>query len=155
MHELVNGMMNHTLEIRVPQALLPGGTGNSFLHDLDCCTTEAVLNRLIDDEIRSIDLFEITVEGKKRYGFNIIAWGMASSANVLAKSLRMLGRRRYDIATVFKLIRNRKYHAAMEWDDGNLEDNFTFAALCNTIHTGEGMKIAPKAPKDDGKLDLL
>jgi len=155
MHELVNGMMNHTLEIRVPQALLPGGTGNSFLHDLDCCTTEAVLNRLIDDEIRSIDLFEITVEGKKRYGFNIIAWGMASSANVLAKSLRMLGRRRYDIATVFKLIRNRKYNAAMEWDDGNLEDNFTFAALCNTIHTGEGMKIAPKAPKDDGKLDLL
>jgi diacylglycerol kinase family enzyme len=65
MHELVNGMMNHTVEIRAPLALLRGETGNSFLYGLDCCTTEAVLNRLIDDEIRSIDLFEITVEGKK------------------------------------------------------------------------------------------
>ena len=31
MHELVNGMMNHTLEMRFPLALLPGETGNSFL----------------------------------------------------------------------------------------------------------------------------
>ena len=155
MHELVNGMMTRPPEKQVPLALLPGGTGNSFLYDLDCRTTEAVLNRVIDNEIRSIDIFEITVAGKKRYGFNIVAWGMASSANVLAESLRLLGRRRYDIATVIKLIRNRKYHAVMEWDGGTLEDDFTFAALCNTVHTGEGMKIAPKALIDDGKLDLL
>ncbi len=155
MHELVNGMMNRPEEERVPLALLPGGTGNSFLYDLDCLTTETVLNRLIDDKIRSIDLFEITVAGKTRYGFNIVAWGMASSANVLAESLRILGRRRYDIATVIKVFRNRKYHARLEWDGGSLEDDFTFASLCNTVHTGEGMKIAPKARIDDGKLDLL
>lgn len=65
MHELVNGMMSHTVEMRAPLALLSEETGNSFLCDLDCCTTEAVLNRLVDDEIRSIDLFEITLEGKK------------------------------------------------------------------------------------------
>lgn len=43
----------------------------------------------------------------------------------------------------------------MKRDDGNLEDNFTFAALCNSIHPEEGMKIASKALMDDSKLDLL
>lgn len=155
MHELVNGMMRRAPENRVPLALLPGGTGNSFLYDLDCGETESALNRLIEPNQRSIDLFEITVEGKKRYGFNIVAWGMASAANVLAESLRALGRRRYDIATVIKVLRNRKYRARLESDGETLDGDFTFVALCNTVHTGEGMKIAPKADMADGKLDLI
>lgn len=155
MHELVNGMMRRSPESRVPLALLPGGTGNSFLYDLDCRKTETVLNRLIEQTQRSIDLFEITVGGKKRYGFNIVAWGMASAANELAESLRALGRRRYDIATVIKVLRNRKYRARLESDGETLDGDFTFVALCNTVHTGEGMRIAPRADIADGKLDLI
>ena len=30
-----------------------------------------------------------------------------------------------------------------------------FAVLCNTIHTGKGMKIAPKAKLNDGLIDLV
>ena len=30
-----------------------------------------------------------------------------------------------------------------------------FAVLCNTIHTGKGMKIAPKAKLNDGLMDLV
>jgi YegS/Rv2252/BmrU family lipid kinase len=155
MHELVNGMMKRAPESRVPLALLPGGTGNSFLYDLDCRNTETVLNRLIEQTQRSIDLFEITVAGKKRYGFNIVAWGMASAANELAESLRVLGRRRYDIATFVKVLGNRKYRARLESDGETIDGGFAFVTLCNTVHTGEGMRIAPKADIADGKLDLI
>jgi diacylglycerol kinase (ATP) len=155
MHEMVNGMMRRAAEHRVPLTLLPGGTGNSFLRDVDCLKPETVLERLVGRASRSIDLFEITVDSVQHYGFNIVGWGAASSANQLAESLRFLGRRRYDIATVFQVLRNRRYHATLESDGETIESEFTFVTLSNTVHTGEGMKLAPKALLDDGKLDLI
>jgi len=155
MHELVNGMMRRAAADRVPLTLLPGGTGNSFLRDLDCLNHETVLERLVNEARRFIDLFEITVDGVQRYGFNIVGWGLVSSANQLAEYLRFLGRRRYDVAAVFKVLRNRRYRATLEWDGKIMEGEFTFVALLNTIYTGEGMKLAPQALLDDGKLDLV
>ena len=155
MHELVNGLMRRNPEARVPLTLLPGGTGNSFLQDLDCLDPEKVLSRTVDQATRHIDLFEVTIGETTRYGFNVVGWGLMSSANQLAESMRWLGRRRYDVAALVHLFINRRYHATLEVDGETIEDEFTLLAASNTIHTGEGMMLAPNAALDDGKLDLL
>ena len=155
MHELVNGLMRREPEARVPLTLLPGGTGNSFLRDLDCLDPAKVLSRMVDQTSRRIDLFRVTIGNTKRYGFNIVGWGLMSSANQLAESMRWLGRRRYDVAALVHLFINRRYRATLDVDGETIEDEFTLLAASNTIHTGEGMMLAPKAALDDGKLDLL
>ncbi|MCH1506974.1 diacylglycerol kinase family lipid kinase [Verrucomicrobiales bacterium] len=155
MHELVNGLMNRNAESRVLLTLLPGGTGNSFLQDLSCLDPAEVLSRMMGQTSRFVDLFEVTIGGTTRYGFNIVGWGLMSSANQLAESMRWLGRRRYDVAALAHLFINRRYPATLKVDGETIEDEFTLLAACNTIHTGEGMMLAPKAVLDDGKLDLL
>ena len=155
MHELVNGLMNCSPEERVPLTLLPGGTGNSFLRDLDCLNPTEVLARMVGQTSRSIDLFEVTAGGTTRYGFNIVGWALLSSANQLAESMRWLGSRRYDVAALIHLFINRRYRATLEVDGETINDEFTLLAACNTIHTGEGMQLAPKAVLNDGKLDLI
>lgn len=155
MHELVNGMMRRDPASRIPLTLLPGGTGNAFLRDLNCLEPAKVLERIVGDARRFIDLFAVTVGGRKRYGFNIVGWGLFSSGNRLAESLRVLGRRRYDIAGLLQVMRNRRFSAMLEADGKTLEGGFTLVVVSNTMHTGEGMKLAPRAKLDDGKLDLI
>ncbi len=156
MHEMVNGMMQREETERVPLTLLPGGTGNSFLRDVECLDVQSVLQRIVSGARRSIDLLEVTVdEGRRYHGFNIVGWGLVSSANELAESLRILGRRRYDVATVLQLLRNRAYKARLEFDEEIVEGRFTMVSLSNTVHTGAGMRLAPEARLDDGQLDLI
>jgi diacylglycerol kinase (ATP) len=49
---------------------------------------------------------------------------------------------------------NRRYRATLKVDGETIEDDYTLLAACNTVHTGQGMKLAPKAVLNDGKLDL-
>jgi YegS/Rv2252/BmrU family lipid kinase len=156
MHELVNGMMHRQPETRVPLTLLPGGTGNAFLRDLECLDPKTVLDRIAANARQSIDLFEVTVAGHKHYGFNIVGWGLFSAANQLAESLRKLGRRRYDIAALLRMVQNRRYRGTLEIDgEETVEGGFSMLTASNTVHTGEGTRLAPKAQLDDGKLDLI
>lgn len=156
MHELVNGLMHRPPETRVPLSLLAGGTGNAFLRDLDCLDPNTVLEHIAADSRRSIDLFEVTVAGRKHYGFNIIGWGLFSAANQLAESLRKLGRRRYDVAALLRMFQNRRYRGTLEMDgEETVEGGFSMLTASNTIYTGEGTRLAPNARLDDGKLDLI
>ena len=36
MHEIINGMLKRPDKRQLPIGLVTGGTGNSFMHDLDC-----------------------------------------------------------------------------------------------------------------------
>jgi diacylglycerol kinase (ATP) len=155
MHEIINGLMKRGDGPNVPLSLLPGGTGNSFLRDLGLLDPKSVLERIVANERRFIDLFEVVTGDCRRYGFNIVGWGLFSAANKMAESLRFFGKRRYDIAALVGILINRQYRGELEFDGKSLEGGFTLLAASNTIHTGEGLPIAPEAKLDDGKLDLL
>lgn len=156
MHELVNGMMARPKALRAPLALLPGGTGNSLLRDLEGLEVANMVDRVIKGETSPMDLFTLNVGGRHHFGFNIVGWGMVSSANQLAESMRLLGRRRYDVASVVELLRRRRFEARLQLgEDEVVEGAFTLVACCNTVHTGEGMRLAPRAKLCDGLLDVL
>jgi len=155
MHEIINGIMTRKDGKRLPVGLITGGTGNSFMHDLDCLDPQVAAKRILTSRIRKIDIFKADANGKIYYGFNIIGWGMPTDINLLSEKMRWLGGQRYNVASIIEAIRHKKRLARVIIDGQTIVADFGFVIGCNTIHTGKAMKMAPLARLDDGLLDLI
>ncbi len=155
MHEVINGVMTRKDGQKIPIGLITGGTGNSFMHDLDCLDPVNAAKRIVTGRRRPIDIFRCDADGIIYYGFNIVGWGIPTDANNLAEKLRWLGPQRYNVASILEVIRHRKRFARIEIDGNTIGADFGFVMGCNTIHTGKGMQMAPLARLDDGLIDLI
>jgi len=155
MHEVINGIMTRKDSQRIPIGLITGGTGNSFMHDMDCLDPVNAAKRIVTGRRRPIDIFRCNADGVVHYGFNLVGWGIPTDANNLAEKLRWMRGQRYNVASIIEVIRNRKRFARVEIDGNMIGADFGFIIGCNTIHIGKGMQIAPLARLDDGMIDLL
>jgi len=155
MHEAINGVMTRKDGLRIPIGLITGGTGNAFMHDMDCLDPINAAKRIITGRRRSIDIFKCDADGIIYYGFNIVGWGIPTDANNLAEKMRWMGTQRYNVASIIEVIRHRKRFARVEIDGNVIGADFSFIIGCNTIHTGKGMQMAPLARLDDGLIDLI
>ncbi len=155
MHEVINGMMNRADNEQLPIGLIPAGTGNSFMHDMNCLNPLDAAEKISAFKTRKIDLMEIITHDKKIYSYNVTGWGMPPDINILAEKMRWLGPQRYNIASLIEIIRFKERHSDLIIDDRDISDDYSFILCCNTIHTGKGMKIAPKAQIDDGLIDVI
>jgi len=155
MHEVINGIMNRTDNKRLPIGLIPGGTGNSFMHDMNCLNPTDAAKKISKLETRKIDLMEIITPDKKIYSYNATGWGMPPDINILAEKMRWIGPQRYNIASLIEIIRFKERQSNFIIDDTDISDDYSFILCCNTIHTGRGMRIAPKAKLDDGLIDII
>ena len=155
MHEVINGMLNRKDGATLPIGLVTGGTGNSFMHDMECLDPEEAAKRITQGQLRRIDVAKVNANGTVYYAFNIVGWGLATEAGQLAEKLRWLGGIRYDVASILEVLKGKKRISKLILDDKTIEEDFVFILGCNTIHTGKGMKMAPFAKLDDGKIDLI
>ena len=155
LHEVINGLMRRNDAQKIPIGLITGGTGNSFMHDLNCLDPVEAARRIVKGQRRQIDILHCDADGVIYYSFNIVGWGIPTDANHLAEKLRWLGTSRYDIAAIIEVIRHRKRFGRIEIEGNNIAADFAFVIGCNTIHTGKGMKMAPLARLNDGLLDLI
>ncbi|MDP7566069.1 MAG: diacylglycerol kinase family lipid kinase [Candidatus Marinimicrobia bacterium] len=155
MHEAINGIMTRKDGKKIPIGLITGGTGNSFMHDMDCLDPVNAAKRIVTGRRRLIDIFKCEADGTVYYGFNIIGWGIPTDMNILAEKMRWMGKQRYNVAAIIEVIRHRMRFARIEIDGNMIGADFGFVIGCNTIHTGAGMKMAPLARLDDGLIDLL
>jgi len=155
MHELVNGMMTRKDKKKIPLGLVTGGTGNSFMHDLDCLDPIEAAKRIVRNKRRKIDIAEVDAAGETIYGFNIVGWGLPTDINILAEKMRWLKGQRYNVASVIEVIKNTVRLAKISIDGQTIAGDYGFILGCNTIHTGNAMKMAPLAQIDDGLIDLL
>jgi len=155
MHELINGIMSREDGKRIPIGLITGGTGNSFMHDLNCLDPIEAVQRILTNRIRKIDIFKAEVEGEVYYGFNIVGWGMPTDINLLAEKMRWFGGQRYNFASILEVLKFKTRLAKIKIDGRITVADFGFVIGCNTMYTGRGMKMAPLAQLDDGLLDLI
>jgi len=155
MYEVINGLMTREDRQKFPIGLITGGTGNSFMHDLDCLDPMDAAKRIVKGERRSIDIFSCKANGEQYYGFNILGWGIPTDANILADKLRWMGSQRYNLSSIVEVLRHRKRFARVTIDGSSIGADFAFIIGCNTIHTGKGMKMAPLARLNDGLIDLI
>ena len=155
MHEAINGLLKRKDRKRFPLGLITGGTGNSFMCDMDCQDPVEATKRILAGNSRKIDILECNSSGEVYYAFNLIGWGMPTDINNLAEKMRWLGTQRYNVATIIQVIRNSKRFAELKFENETIREDFAFIIGCNTIHVGKGMKMAPMAKLDDGYLDLI
>ena len=72
---------------------------------------------------------------------------MVANIGIKSEKFRWLGSARYTILSIIELIFKKAYEVNIELiNEKNkkiiINNKILFAALCNTIHTGKGMKIA-------------
>ncbi|MDP6524369.1 MAG: diacylglycerol kinase family lipid kinase [Kiritimatiellia bacterium] len=155
-HEVLNGVMRRKDGKRLPLGLIPGGLGNSLMHDLQTIDPLKAAKRITRLDPQPMDLMKVECPDMTCYAFNLAAFGLMVGANIKAERLRVFGRRRYDVAALWEIIFNRHHKAMLTVDNGKPEeDDYAFITGMNTVHMGLGMKIAPRAKIDDGKLDLI
>jgi len=155
MHEVVNGMLTRPDKKQLPIGLIPGGTGNSFLHDLELMNPVDAAKAIIEGNTRKIDVAEVKINHVTKYAFNIIGWGLVTDIGKNAEKWRWLGEARYTLLSIFEVIRYKSRTATLILNDQKIIDDFTFIIACNTMYTGKGMKMAPKAKLDDGLMDIV
>ena len=155
LHEVVNGLMYRKDGINFPIGLIPGGSGNSFMHDLELVDAVDAANAIINGNTTKVDIAEVKINHVTKYAINIIGWGLVTDIANKAEKHRWMGTSRYTILSVLEVMTNKARPAVLVIGDKRISDDFTFIIACNTIHTGKGMKMAPKAKLDDGLMDII
>ena len=155
LHEVVNGMLTRKDHQKIPIGIIPGGSGNSYLHDLQLTDPIQAAEAITSRNKRSVDVAQVEVNHVIKYAMNMIGWGLVTDVGNKAEHYRWLGTSRYTILSVVEVLRHKSRTATLILDDQKIEDDFTFIIACNSIHVGKGMKMAPKAQLDDGLIDLV
>ena len=155
LHEIINGMLSRHDGRKIPIGIIPGGSGNSYMHDLQLTDPLKAAKAIINEKTRALDTAKVEVNHIIKYSNNMIGWGLVTDVGNQAEHFRWLGTNRYTILSVVEVLRHKSRPAALIMDDKKIEDEFTFIIACNSIHVGKGMKMAPKARLDDGLIDLI
>ena len=155
LHEVVNGLMFRKDQNNFPIGIIPGGSGNSFMRDLELTDPIEAANAIINGNTKLIDVAKMNINNITKYAINIIGWGLVTDIANKAEKYRWLGTNRYTILSVLEVFTYKPRLAKLIIDNETITDKFTFVIACNTIHTGKGMKMAPNAILDDGKIDII
>ena len=154
-NEVINGLYRSDLLNDTPIGVIPTGSGNSVMHDIDCLDYVDAVDRALQDNIQLMDVNKVIFDDEVRLSVSIIGWGMFSYANLLAEQLRFLGTIRYDVASIIKLMQRSFYNAKVTIDGENFDIECAFIVGCNSIHTGKGMKAAPNGGFFDNVMDIF
>jgi len=154
-HEAVNGLMLRKDNINIPIGIIPGGSGNSFLYDLNDKNPLSVFKDILLFKKRSIDVIKIQTKDEIIYSINLVGWGLVTDIGKSAEKFRWLGTSRYTLVSLTEIIKNKERHATLLINNQKKEKKFTFIIACNTKYVGKGMFMAPDAEIDDGLLDLI
>lgn len=154
-HEVINGLLTRSDQQEIPLGIIPGGSGNSFLYGLGCRDPLDAVHRILRGHTQKIDVAKMTMPTEEMYSFNIIGWGLVTAVNHTSEKFRWWPQQRYNLATVIELIRMKTLATRLIVDGQEFNDPVSFLIACNTPYTGVGMKMAPLAQLDDGKIDLV
>ena len=154
-HEVVSGLIERGAAASVPLGVIPGGTGNDVARDLGISSPQDAAQRILRGRTTPFDVARVEAGGQVDYCVTVIGWAGVADVNCTAERLRMLGPPRYALAALWQILFAKRRRARILLDDQILEDDFLLVAACNTASSGSGMRLAPRAKVDDGKLDVV
>lgn len=167
-HEVVNGLREHDGAIG-PFSVLPAGSGDDFARNAGFDRDPHALARCLHEgHTSAIDVGIADVEcehGRVRHRFlNDAGLGFEADVVLATAGLRWLpGRLLYLAATLRAVRRQRLVDCQLDYDgaDGGTDGaaceavSTLFASACNGGRVGGGLRFAPAARLDDGRLDVL
>ena len=154
-HEVVNGLLNRTDGRILPIGLIPAGSGNSVMHDLDLINPAKAAEAIVAGNTRFIDVAQVQMNHLLTYSINLIGWGLVTDVGKRSETFRWLGPSRYTVSSIIEILLRKTRKARLVIDQETIVGQFSFIAACNSVHVGKGMKMAPSAELSDGLIDLV
>lgn len=155
--EVLNGYYQNPSKDKPPIGLIPNGTGNAFIRELDLFKTDwkKAIDIIAQNHQKAIDVGRLTTNKDSYYFLNIVGLGFISDIAQAAVPLKWMGNAAYTVAILQKLINLKAKNMTLEVDGKRFERDAVFAEVANSSYTGTSFLIAPKAKIDDGLLDLI
>ncbi len=146
-HEALNGIDFDKARL----GLVPAGRGNDFAIGTNAASTdptEAIAD-ILRGEPRELDYIKV---GDKRC-LNVAGTGL--DVEVLLRTARAHNKITYT-ASLFKcLLKYKPYHVEVTVNGETTGYDCIMAGVCNGTQIGGGIRLAPIAVADDGKLDII
>ncbi|MEZ4286710.1 MAG: YegS/Rv2252/BmrU family lipid kinase [Polyangiales bacterium] len=156
--EVLNGLFESGTPADVKLAMLPLGTGNSFLRDFGIGDSEDAINAILGGETRTIDVIRVEHSNGALHYMNTLGVGfVAKAGEPTNRRFKPLGPAGY-VAAVVSSVVTLDYPVHEIRLDGSPEVDARPNALLsfsNSQYTGGAMKMAPTADVSDGKLDIV
>jgi len=150
----------------VALGLVPGGSGNSVMHDLGTLDAIEAATRIAKGDTCFYDTIRITDDKDlSLHCVNEISMGLAGDVGVIAEDFRCFGPARYDILGAWFALKG--FHTPTEMvctipsasgdvsETKEVKGDFVTVFATNTQHFGKGMRACPHAQIDDGLFDLI
>ena len=156
-YEVINGYYRNPGQIKPPVGIIPTGTGNAFVREMDLFGSGwgKAIDTIVRGETRAVDVTRFTTQGETHYSLNILGVGFVSDVTETAVHLKFLGNSAYILAVFYRLLKLRSYPLKLTIDGQAESVDACFAVVANSRYTGTTFFIAPKAKLDDGLLDLV
>ncbi|HEX5087405.1 MAG TPA: diacylglycerol kinase family protein [Nocardioides sp.] len=138
--------------------VVPAGRGNDFARMLGLPTDPAaVAARLLEGEVRSVDLVSLTLPGAQArvVAGSVYAGVDARAGEIVDKAHRLPRRAQYPYAALRALATYSPAHFRVSVDGVERDYAAASVVVANSAFYGSGMKIAPAALVSDGVLDVV
>lgn len=161
LHEIVSGLFERSEwsewgePAAIPLGIIPSGTGNDVARQLEIAGPLNAAERIIAGRTVPFDVARVEAGDQTDYCVTLVGWTGVADINCLAERLRILGRFRYAAATLWHILFPKRRHAELVLDDRRLEGDFMLVIAANTVFSGSGMRVAPRADTADGKIDVV
>lgn len=158
-HEVVNGVLPLSLATgeRATLAMLPLGTGNSFLRDFHVFDPKTASARFERGEKHDVDALRITHSSGELFAFNLVGLGFAARAGALTNQrYKGFGALGYILAVLQSTIDLKADCVPFTTDRATRDARpALLLSFSNSRCTGGHMQMAPHASASDGELDII
>ena len=153
--EVINGYYRNDSAEKPTLGVLPVGTGNAFVRDMDMHDHDwqPALDVIKAGKTRKFDVGRFKTEGETWYYLNILGLGLVADIGATAKKLKVFGNISYTLGSFYHILALSTHKVIMEIDGEHLERENVFVEISNTRYTANFL-MAPNARTDDGLLDV-
>ncbi len=153
--EVINGYYQNPGKVRIPIGIIPVGTGNAFVRDLelDNSSWREAIKIISEKKTRKLDVGKYHSNGQDYYYLNILGIGFVADVTRIAHKLKIFGNISYTIGVLIRTIFLSSDKLSIEIDGQKLEKECTFVEISNTRYTANFL-MAPNAVTNDGLLDV-
>ena len=119
--ELVNGLMHHAPDKRIPFGVIPVGTGNAFSRELGLQPTDwqKGIDIIVQQQTQKIDIGQANTKHASFYFINIIGMGFVVDAGRTTLKIKKLGKSAYTLATLWETAKLKKHPVKLTLTDAN------------------------------------
>ncbi len=146
-HEVLNGINFDKARL----GLIPAGRGNDFAIGTGAASLDPAIavSDIVRGEPNELDYIQIS---DKRC-LNVAGTGL--DVDVLLRTAKAHNKITYT-ASLFKcLLKFKPYHVSVTANDETIDYDCIMAGVCNGTQIGGGIRLAPIAKANDGKLDII